>query len=150
MIRATTPARGIAAVVVDAILALVLSLLGVAYLAIGLAGGPEAFIALGAVFVAAGLVLDGVWLFLRARARAAGERDGAARRGRTGAIVVAVQPHPYIRLGSLVTVTLTVRTSAGEFARRLHVSPLTRLQPGGQIEIAYDPDEPTNFRPLET
>jgi hypothetical protein len=150
MTEATTPTRSIAVVVAAAIVALVLSLLGVAYLAIGLAGGPQAFTVLGAVFVAAGLVLDGVWLRLRTRARARGERETAARRAHTRATVVAVEPHPYIRVGSLVTVTLTVRTSAGELSRRLHLSPLARLDPGAQIDIAYDPDDPSNFRPLET
>jgi hypothetical protein len=150
MTDATTPTRSIAAVLVAAIVALVLFLLGVAYLAIGLAGGPHAFTVLGAVLVATGLVLDGVWLRLRTRARAAGERESAARRARTRATVVAVEPHPYIRVGSLVTVTLTVRTSAGELSRRLRLSPFTRLDPGAQIDIAYDPDEPGNFRPLET
>ena len=149
MTTATTPTRSLAAVLVAAILALVLSLLGVAYLAIGLAGGPQAFLVLGGAFVAAGMVLDGVWLPLRASARAARERETAALRARARATIVAVEPHPYIRVGGLITVTLTVRTSAGEFARRLHVSPLTRLQPGRQIEISYDPDDPANFRPLD-
>jgi hypothetical protein len=149
MTRATKPIRSLAAVVVAAILALVLSLLGVAYLAIGLAGGPPAFMALGGAFVAAGLVFDGLWLLLRARARAARERATATLGARARATIVAVEPHPYIRVGSLVTVTLTVRTSAAEFARRLYVSPLTPLEPGRQIEIAYEPDDPANFRPLD-
>jgi hypothetical protein len=73
----TTPIRSLAAVLVAALLGLVLSLLGVSYLAIGLAGGPPAFMILGGAFVAAGLLLDGVWLLLRARARTARGRETA-------------------------------------------------------------------------
>ena len=144
MTEATPPTRSIAAILVAAILALVLLLLGVAYLAIGLAGGPQPFTALGAVFVAASLVLAGVWLRLRTRARVLGERETAARRAHTRATVVAVEPHPYIRVGSLMTVTLTVRTPAGELSRRLHLSPLApgpgradrhRLRPRGPQQL---------------
>jgi hypothetical protein len=77
------------------------------------------------------------------------ERETALLRARARATIVSVDPHPYVRVGGLVTVTLTIRSSAGEFARRLSVSPLTRLEPGRQIEIAYDPDDPATFRPLD-
>jgi hypothetical protein len=52
-------------------------------------------------------------------------RETATLRARARATIIAVEPHPYIRVGSLATVTLTVRTSAGEFSRRLYLSPLT-------------------------
>jgi hypothetical protein len=45
------------------------------------------------------------------------------------------------------TVTLTVRTSVGELSRRLHLPPCTRLHPGAQIDITYDPDDPATSCP---
>jgi hypothetical protein len=51
----------------------------------------------------------------------------------------------------VVTVTLTVRFAAGSgdgtFTRRLYVSPLARLEPGQQVEVAYDPADPADFVP---
>jgi hypothetical protein len=138
MTRSASPA-----VVVLAILALVFSLLGVAYTVVGFAGGPDAFTILGPACLAVALVFGAILLPVRARARAA----QAALTARGRAEVVGVELHPYVRVGSLVNVTLTVRLAGREVRRRLNVSPLLRLDPGSQIEVVYDPGDPANFEP---
>jgi hypothetical protein len=138
--------RGFTAALVAAILALVFGVLGVAYLVIGLAGGPDAFVILGPIFVGAGLLFAGAWRLLRTRARAAREREDALLRARANATLVDIELHPYVRIGSLITATLTVQFPAGTFSRRLTLSPLTRLERGQQLEIVYDPNDPATFR----
>jgi hypothetical protein len=124
------------------ICALVFTLLGVAYTVGGLAGGPEAFRILGPAFLAGGLVLGAFALPARRRARAA----LAAQSTRGRATVVSAELHPYVRVGSLLNVTLTIRFGGADHTRRLNVSPLVALQPGAEIDIAYDPANPANFR----
>ena len=80
-------------------------------------------------------------------------RRAAARRRRAGdraqATIVAARLNPYVRIGVLLSYTLTVRFEpAGEVTRPLLVSPATRLQAGDEIEVAYDPADPANFEPL--
>jgi hypothetical protein len=136
MTRTASPA-----VVALAIVALVFSLLGIAYTVVGVAGGPASI--LGPACLAAALVLGGVFVPLRARARAA----QAALTARGPATVVGVELHPYVRVGSLVNVTLTVRLAGREVSRRVNVSPLLRLEPGAEIDVVYDPGDPANFQP---
>jgi hypothetical protein len=130
------------AVVALAICALVFTLLGLAYTVVGLAGGPEAFRYLGPGFLAGGLVLAAIALPARARGRAA----KAAQTVRGRATVVSVELHPHVRVGSLVNVTLTVQIDGYTVARRLNVSPLSRLDPGTDVEVVYDPVDRQNFR----
>ena len=125
-----------------AICALVFTLLGVAYTIVGFAGGPEAFRYLGPGFLAAGLALAAVALPARARSRA----KVAAQSVRGRATVVQVELHPHVRVGSLVNVTLTVRLDGRTVARRLNVSPFARLEPGGEVDVVYDPADVENFR----
>jgi hypothetical protein len=51
-----------------------------------------------------------------------------------------------VRVGSLVNVTLTVQIDGYTVARRLNVSPLSRLDPGTDVEVVYDPVDRQNFR----
>jgi hypothetical protein len=125
-----------------AICALTFTLLGIAYTIAGFAGGPDLFRLLGPGFLAGGLVLGGVTLPARRRARAA----LAAQTARTRATVVGAELHPHVRVGALLNVTLTIRFGGGEYSRRLNVSPLMRLEPGSEIEVVYDPANPANFR----
>jgi hypothetical protein len=129
-------------IVAAAICALVFTLLGTAYTVAGLAGGPEVFRILGPGFLAGGLVLGAVTVPAHRRSRAA----AAAQTARGRATVVGAELHPYVRVGSLLNVTLTIRFGGGEYSRRLNVSPLARLEPGAEVEIAYDPANPANFR----
>ena len=129
-------------VIAVAICAFVFTLLGIAYTVVGFAGGPEAFRVLGPGFLAGGIVLGGITLPARRKARAA----AAAQTARGRATVVDVELHPHVRVGSLVNVTLTVRLDGRTVARRLNVSPLARLEPGAEIDVAYEPANPANFR----
>lgn len=125
-----------------AICALVFTLLGIAYLVVGFAGGPEAFRYLGPGFLAGGIVLGAISLPARARARA----EAAAQTVRGRATVVSVELHPHVRVGGLVNVTLTVRLDGRTVARRLNVSPLARVEPGAEVDVVYDPADLQNFR----
>jgi hypothetical protein len=131
-------------VLVLGILTLVFSVLGIAYTIVGFAGGPDAFTILGPVCLGTALVCGAILVPLRARARAA--QEAMTARGR--ATVAGVELHPYVRVGSLVNVTLTVRLAGREVSRRVNVSPLLRLEPGAEIEVAYDPADPARFEPL--
>jgi hypothetical protein len=121
--------------------------LGVGYVALALAGGRDEFLAPGVGFLAVGLALVVATLALRARAA----RERAARTARARATVVAVKPHPYIRIGNTVTVTLTVAFGGSTFSRRLRVSPWVRLHPGPdeEIDVVYEPGNPANFEPAK-
>jgi hypothetical protein len=130
------------AFVAVAVGALVFTLLGIAYTIVGFAGGPEAFRFLGPGFLAGGIVLAAFAFPARIRARAA----AAAQTVRGRATVVSVELHPHVRVGGLVNVTLTVRLDGHEVARRLNVSPLSRLDAGTEIDVIYDPANVANFR----
>ena len=135
--------------IVCAIVALVLTVLGLTFLAIGLAGAgdePAGFRALGAVLLVTGLLLAGVAAVARSRRQAAARRRRAGDRAR--ATIVRAQLHPYTRIGVLLTYTLTVRFApAGEVTRKLLVPPSLELTPGEEIEVVYDPQDPANFEP---
>ena len=137
--------------IVCAILALVLTILGVTFLAVGMADAgnePEGFRVLGAVLLASGLLLTGVAAVARSRRRAAARRRREGDRAR--ATIVRAQLHPYTRIGVLLTYTLTVRFApAGEVTRKLLVPPSVELKPGEEIEVVYDPQDPANFEPAE-
>ena len=135
--------------IVCAILALVLTILGVTFLAVGLAGGgddPEGFRVVGGALLVTGLLLTGVAAVARSRRRAAARRRRAGERAR--ATIVRAQLHPYTRIGVLLTYTLTVRFApAGEVSRKLLVPPSLELKAGEEIEVVYDPQDPANFEP---
>ena len=131
-------------VLVLGILTLVFAALGLAYTVVGFAGGPDAFKILGPAFLGVTLVCAAVLVPLRARARAA----NASMTARGRATVVGIELHPYVRVGSLVNVTLTVRLAGREVSRRVNVSPLLRLEQGAEIDVAYDPADPARFEPL--
>jgi hypothetical protein len=64
------------------------------------------------------------------------------------ALVFSLLGIAYVRVGSLLNVTLTVRLVGREVSRRVNVSPLLRLEPGAEIDVAYDPGDPARFEPL--
>jgi hypothetical protein len=144
--------RGFVVRLVAVILAVTFLPLGVAFLVIGLAGGGDSFVPVGAALAAVGLLLVLAWALLSARARKALEREEAARSARATATVEEVRLHPYVRIGTLITVTLTVAFapsgSTRSFSRRLHLSPLARIEAGQAIEVAYDREDPANFMPV--
>lgn len=134
------------------ILASVFLPLGVAFTGIGLvaddvdSGSPDDFLMIGVPLLAVGLALTAVFGVLMGRARAARRRrrEGA----RAQATIVHAHLHSGVRMGVLLTYDLTVVFPAGgEVTQRVFVAPNVPLTPGEEIEIAYDPAEPSNFEP---
>lgn len=140
---------------VAGILAGVGGTLGAVFLVLGLAGTGEetdGMAALGAGALAVALACLLVLAVVGLRARGAEERERTRRSARVSALVQDVRYKPYTRIGSTVTLVVTVRLplpgGPRDVARTLHVSPLTRIAPGGRMAVAYDPDRPHDFMPL--
>ena len=134
------------------ILACVLVPLGIAFTVVGLvaddvdSGSPEGFLVVGPSFLAVGMLLVAVFAVLSRRAGAAPRRrqEGV----RTMARIVHAHLLAGVRIGVLVTYDLTVTfPAAGEVTRRVSVAPNVQLTAGEEIEIAYDPADPSNFEP---
>ena len=137
-----------------AIFALTFLPLGLVFLVIGLVaddvdrGSPEAFVWLGAVLTAVGAVLALAFAVLWRRER---ERRRRRRAGlRTRAQIVSVWMNPSVRSGARVSTKLTVRFApAGEVATTVLALPHTYTE-GAEIEVVYDPADPSNFEPVTT
>jgi hypothetical protein len=125
--------------------------LGAVFIVIGLVaddvdrGSPEGFLYAGVPIATVGLFLAlaslGLW-------RQAVERR-RRRRLRTAVEVVSVRLHPNIRSRGTVAMDLTVRLPGGApGSRRFFVLPGLQPEAGGRVEIAYDPDDPSNFEPV--
>jgi hypothetical protein len=133
-----------------AIVALVLTLLGVVFGVLGLVlEDAEASGILGGVLLAVGLLLAGVALAIHRRltAQARRRREG----GRATGDVLEARLHQYTRIGVMLTYTATIRFAAAdgagvrEYTRRILVPPTVPLEAGGRVEIAYDSSDPANF-----
>ncbi|MEJ7894830.1 MAG: DUF3592 domain-containing protein [Solirubrobacteraceae bacterium] len=139
--------------VVAGILAIVFVSLGLTFTVIGLAvdrsGSSEGFLSTGIGMLAAGAACAAVFAVLTRRDA---ERRHRRRAGaRAQAQIVRAVLRPGVRIGSLLAYDLTVRFQpAGEATRRLLVVPGTALVEGESIEVAYDPQEPSNFEPTST
>jgi uncharacterized membrane protein HdeD (DUF308 family) len=136
---------------VIAIWALVLLILGVAFLVVASVAGQDSAVVVGAATLAPGVLLALVTWVLHARARAEWRRrhDGE----RVVAEVVRARLHTMTRIGVMLTYTLTVRfapagAAAAEFTRQVLAPPTHPLRVGQRIEICYDPHDPENFEPL--
>lgn len=139
--------------VLVAIWALVLVVLGVAFLAVGLVVGTdeEGFVAAAAATLAPGLALALVTWVLHSRARA--ERRRRLEGRRATAEVIDARLHTMTRIGVMLTYTVTVRFTpvggaTGEFTRQVLVPPTHPLEAGRRIEVCYDPRDPRNFEPV--
>ena len=126
--------------------------MGIIFGAIGLLaddvdrGEPEAFLYLGAVLTAVGLVLAIAFGVLQRRELARRRRRRAGLR--TTAQIVSVQMNANVHSGARVSTTLTVRfAGAGEVSTKLLALPYTYTE-GATIEVVYDPAEPANFEPV--
>ena len=138
-----------AAIATIGIFALVNLILGVVFTILGFATDSEdtdGFATVGPALLLVGLVLGGVFAVLVRRGRAKRER----RQARTQAEVVRAKFRAGVRIGAWATYDLTVRFAAagGEVTRQVQVVPGTNLKEGEQIEIAFDPDEPSSFEPV--
>lgn len=141
------------------ILAAVFLPLGLVFTVVGLtanevdSGEPRDFLRLGIALAAVGA---GFALAFLVASRREAERRRRRREGlRATAEVVRARVNPNVRVGSSVTVDLTVRfatagTPDGTVTRTLLVAPFSRLEEGATIEILYDPADPSNFEPAAT
>lgn len=118
---------------------------GLPFLGVAAGTGDGVFLGLGAGMTAAGAVL--LALFLLARRR---ERAWLAGASRTQAEVVDARLHPHIRIGSMLTVDLTVRFGGRTHTRRVLIPPTLALGPGDTVEVLYDPERPERFHPAVT
>jgi hypothetical protein len=126
------------------ILGIVFTSLGLTFTIIALVAQDE-FLPIGLPFLVAGLASLAVCAVLFRRSAARGRR----RTSRVQAEVVDVVLHPGIRVGVYLTIDLTVRFPSvrgdGPFTRRVLIPPTMQLGPGDQVELLYDPDDPSNF-----
>ena len=136
---------------VIAIWALVLLVLGGAFLVVALVAGQDSAVVVSAATLAPGVLLALLTWWLHARARA--ERRRRHEGDRAAAEVVRARLHTMTRIGVMLTYTLTVRfapagAAAGEFTRQVLAPPTHPLRAGQRIEICYDPHDPANFEPV--
>jgi hypothetical protein len=111
-------------------------------------GEPEAFVYLGAVFTAVGVLLAIAFGVLQRRELARRRRRRAGLR--TTAEIVSVRLNPSVHSGARVSTHLTVRfVGAGEVSTMLLALPHTYTE-GATVEVLYDPAEPANFEPVTT
>jgi hypothetical protein len=128
------------------ILAAVFLPLGLAFTVVG-AAAMRTFLYVGLPFLVVGLILGVVFLVLQRKesARRRRRREGP----RTTAEVISAEWNPGVRVGTWLTVKLTVRFSpAGTVAKTVLIPPNMRLSQGGSIDVFYDPQEPSNFEPV--
>jgi hypothetical protein len=149
MIRTDTSVRGFVVTLVTGILAATFLPLGIAFAVIGLAGGPDAFVILGIIFAFVGLDSTVFALFWRGRAKARESAEAAARVSQARARVLEATMNPYSRVGNLSPLKLAVELGGGRQTRTVYVPASTSWQPGAEIDVAYAPDNPSNFVPLE-
>jgi hypothetical protein len=144
-----TAVRGVVAALVAGILAVTFLPLGIAFAILGAAGSEEAFAPLGLSFVVAGAALGLVaWLSRRAgKRREAAET--AARISRGTAQVLEARLNPYSRVGTRNPMKLAVQLAGARVERTLYVAPTTAYEPGRSIQVAFAPNDPSNFVPLE-
>src|SRR3954447_866685 len=115
------------------ILAAVFLPLGVAFTIVG-ATTMSTFLYAGLPLLVVGLVLAVAFLVLQRQEAARRRRRRAGLR--TAAEVVNAEWNPGVRVGTWLTVTLTVRFSpAGTVARTVLLPPTMRLTRGGCIEV---------------
>jgi hypothetical protein len=111
-------------------------------------GEPEAFVYLGAVFTAVGVLFAIAFGVLQRRELARRRRRRAGLR--TTAEIVSVRLNPSVHSGARVSTHLTVRfVGAGEVSTTLLALPHTYTE-GATVEVLYDPAEPANFEPVTT
>ena len=136
------------------IVALVLTLLGIVFVAVGLlAGGSdgEPMRTIGAAIGAVGLVLAVIAAAVWRRARAALRRRQEG--GRATATIVHARFHPHTRIGALLTWTLTLRYESGEHTgrevtRQMLLVPTIAVEDGARVEVAYDRADAGNVEVL--
>jgi hypothetical protein len=144
-----TAVRGMVVALVTGILAVTFLPLGIAFAIIGFVGEPAAFRPLGLIFIGAGILFAVVALLARNRGRRRDDLEREARTSRASAEVLEARPNVYSRVGTRQPVKLAVSLAGGRHSRTVYAPPSFVYEPGKQIQVAYAPDDPRNFLPLE-
>jgi hypothetical protein len=149
MIRTDTDVRGFVVTLVTGILAATFLPLGIAFAIIGLVSEPEAFLVLGVIFAFVGLDMATFAFIWRARTKRRDAEESAARTSRASARVLSAKLNPYSRVGTLNPLKLSVDLGGAPRARTVYVPPTMTWHEGTAIDVAYAPENPENFVPLE-
>lgn len=141
MIGTSTAIRGVVVSLVSGILALTLIPLGIVFVFLE----PP----LGLIFLGVG-VFCGLAALLTLRAgRARSAREDAARVSRGSAEVVEAKHNYYSEIGVRHPLKLTVELAGGRRTRTLYVPSHIDWKPGERIEVAFAPEDPGNFVPVD-
>jgi hypothetical protein len=141
MIGTSTAIRGLVVSLVTGILAVTFIPLGIVF----------AFMepALGLSFLGVGIVCAlGAALTHRA-GRARNAREEAARVSRGSAEVVEAKHNYNSQVGVRHPMKLTVELAGGRRTRTLYVPSHLDWKPGERIEVAFAPEDPGNFIPID-
>jgi membrane protein implicated in regulation of membrane protease activity len=144
-----TAVKGFVVALVSGILAVTFLPMGIAFAIIGFVGEPAAFKPLGLIFAAVGVVLALVAVVFRKRGREADEHEREARISRGTAEVLEAKLNPYSRVGTRNPMKLALLLAGSRDERTVYVPPTYAYEPGKHIEVAFAPDNPANFLPLE-
>jgi hypothetical protein len=141
MIGTSAAIRGVVVSLVSGILAATFIPLGIVFVFLE----PP----LGLIFLGVG-VLCGLAAPLTLRAgRARSAREDAARVSRGSAEVVEAKHNYYSEIGVRHPLKLSVELAGGRRTRTLYVPSHVDWKPGQRIEVAFAPEEPGNFVPVD-
>jgi hypothetical protein len=141
MIGTSTAIQGFVVSLVSGILAATFIPLGIVFVFLE----PS----LGFIFLGVG-VLCGLAALLTLRAgRARTAREDAARVSRGSAEVVEAKHNYHSQIGVRHPLKLTVELAGGRRTRTLYVPSHLDWKPGERIEVAFAPEDPGNFVPVD-
>lgn len=129
--------------------ALVGGVLAVTFLPLGLTFVFVGFTAPGVVFAAIGALCAAAAPLLAFTGRRDAAREAAARTGRAAAVVLEARLREHSRVGARHPLRLAVSIAGTRAMRTLYVLPSVDFTPGHSIQVAYAPENPDNFLPLE-
>jgi hypothetical protein len=141
MIGTSTAIRGFVVSLVSGILAVTLIPLGIVF---ALLEPP-----LGLIFLGAGVLCALAALLTLRAGRARSAREEAARVTRGSAQVVEAKHNYHSQIGVRHPVELTVELAGGHRTRKLYVPSHIDWKPGERIEVAFAPEDPGNFVPVD-
>jgi hypothetical protein len=141
MIGTSTAIQGVVVSLVSGILAVTFIPLGIVF----------AFLEppLGLIFIGVGVLCALAALFTLRVGRARSAREEAARISRGSGEVVEAKHNYHSRVGVRHPVKLTVELAGGRRTRTLYVPSHVDWKPGELIEVAFAPEDPGNFVPVD-
>ncbi len=104
---------------------------------------------LGFIFLGVGMLCGLAALVTLRVGRARSAREEAARVSRGSAEVVEAKHNYYSQIGVRHPLKLTVELAGGRRTRTLYVPSHLDWKPGERIEVAFAPEDPGNFVPVD-